>query len=82
MKKGNNSQSIGFFFGLFEESKEEYYYVTEYSIQQTYLEKIFNKFADNQGKTNNELEDINIIDENDENKIIVIDDDLFNNILI
>ena len=81
MKKGDNTQSIGFFFGLFEESKEECY-VTEYSIQQTSLEQIFNKFAANQGKDTKELEDVNIIDENDESKLIVIDDALFNNILI
>ena len=81
MKKGDNTQSIGFFFGLFEESKEECY-VTEYSIQQTSLEQIFNKFAANQGKDTKELEDVNILDENDESKLIVIDDALFNNILI
>ena len=77
MKKGNNTKSIGFFFGLFEESKEECH-VTEYSIQQTSLEQIFNKFAANQGKENKEVEENNILEEN---KLIVIDDALFNNIL-
>ena len=44
MKKGPNTNSIGFFFGLFEKHKEECF-VTEYSIQPTSLEQIFNKFA-------------------------------------
>ena len=77
MKKGNNTQSIGFFFGLFEESKEECH-VTEYSIQQTSLEQIFNKFASIQGKVNKDIEEQNILEED---KKIVIDDELFNNIL-
>jgi ATP-binding cassette subfamily A (ABC1) protein 3 len=77
MKKGNNTKSIGFFFGLFEESKEECN-VTEYSIQQTSLEQIFNKFASNQGKVNNEIEQEKMLVEN---KNIIIDDALFNNLL-
>ena len=77
MKKGNNTQSIGFFFGLFEESKEECH-VTEYSIQQTSLEQIFNKFASIQGKVNKDIKEKNILEED---KKIVIDDELFNNIL-
>jgi len=44
MKKGLKTKSIGFFFGLFEQHKEECF-VTEYSIQPTSLEQIFNKFA-------------------------------------
>ena len=52
MKKSkSNNYSIGFFFGLYEESKEECF-ITEYSIQQTSLEQIFNKFSMNQGKNN------------------------------
>ena len=47
-KKEENNKSIGYLFGLFEIHKEECY-VTEYSIQQTSLEQIFNKFAENQG---------------------------------
>ena len=47
MKKGPNTKSIGFFFGLFEEEKEECF-ITEYSIKQTSLEQIFNKFAKDQ----------------------------------
>ena len=77
MKKGNDVKSIGFFFGLFEENKEECH-VTEYSIQQTSLEQIFNKFAANQGKINSNLDEENILEEN---KLIIIDDTLFNNLL-
>jgi ATP-binding cassette subfamily A (ABC1) protein 3 len=47
-KKQDDNKSIGYLFGLFEIHKEECY-VTEYSIQQTSLEQIFNKFAENQG---------------------------------
>ena len=47
-KKKENNKSIGYLFGLFETHKEECY-VTEYSIQPTSLEQIFNKFAENQG---------------------------------
>ena len=50
MKKEHSNKSIGFFFGLFEEGKESCF-VTEYSIQKTSLEQIFNKFAASQGKT-------------------------------
>ena len=46
-KKENDDKSIGFLFGLFETHKEECF-ITEYSIQQTSLEQIFNKFAENQ----------------------------------
>ena len=71
MKKENNDKSIGFFFGLFEQYKESCF-VTEYSIQQTSLEQIFNKFAANQGKNKLELEQDDIIEE--DNKNIVIDE--------
>jgi ATP-binding cassette subfamily A (ABC1) protein 3 len=48
MKKlDNENKSIGYLFGLFETHKEECF-ITEYSIQQTSLEQIFNKFAENQ----------------------------------
>ena len=48
MKKlENENKSIGYLFGLFETHKEECF-ITEYSIQQTSLEQIFNKFAENQ----------------------------------
>ena len=48
MKKNKSKNiSIGYLFGLFELHKEECF-ITEYSIQQTSLEQIFNKFAQNQ----------------------------------
>ncbi len=71
MKKENSDKSIGFFFGLYEESKEKYF-VTEYSIQQTSLEQIFNKFAQNQGKTNRHVEGNDEV--KDDKKNILIDD--------
>ena len=46
-KKEEDNKSIGYLFGLFETHKEECF-ITEYSIQQTSLEQIFNKFAENQ----------------------------------
>ena len=47
LKKGPNTKSIGFFFGLFEKHKEECF-ITEYSIQPTSLEQIFNKISQEQ----------------------------------
>ena len=47
IKKSENDKSIGFLFGLFEDGKDECH-ITEYSIQLTSLEQIFNKFAANQ----------------------------------
>ena len=76
LKKGKEQKSIGFFFGLFEEAKDECH-ITEYSIQQTSLEQIFNKFAANQGKAQKDLENINI---DDEKKGIIIDDNLVNSL--
>ena len=73
MKKEHSDKSIGFFFGLFDESKEKYF-VTEYSIQQTSLEQIFNKFAANQGKTKKQLEEKKNEDDQDQKKNIIIDD--------
>ena len=49
IKKSENGISIGFLFGLFESLRNECH-VTEYSIQQTSLEQIFNQFAARQGK--------------------------------
>ena len=54
MKKEENSKSIGFLFTLLEKDKEKCE-ITEYSIQQTSLEQIFNKFAENQGKTEEDI---------------------------
>ena len=74
--KGKEQKSIGFLFGLFEEKKDECH-VTEYSLQQTSLEQIFNKFAASQGKNNNEDTNIKL----EENDGIVIDENLLNNLL-
>ena len=71
LKRGENSKSIGFLFGLFESEKDECH-VTEYSIQPTSLEQIFNKFAAKQG---HDEEAINVEQEKTE---IVVDDELIN----
>ena len=71
MKKEENSKSIGFLFTLLEKEKDNCE-ITEYSIQQTSLEQIFNKFAENQGKTEEDIK-------NSEAKIeIQINDELIN----
>ena len=71
MKKENSDKTIGFFFGIYEQRKEKYF-VTEYSIQQTSLEQIFNKFATNQGKNRkkDELEE-NVEFKEDKKNILV-----------
>jgi len=46
-KKKDEKKSIGHLFGLYDIHKDECF-VTEYSIQQTSLEQIFNKFAQGQ----------------------------------
>ena len=73
--KGKEQKSIGFFFGLFEQKKEECH-ITEYSIQQTSLEQIFNKFAAKQGK---HKEDIQMEEKADNG--IIIDENLFNKLV-
>ena len=82
MKKEHSNKSIGFFFGLFEEGKESCF-VTEYSIQKTSLEQIFNKFAASQGKTKEQMEENNDNDNNivTESKNIVVNDDLVKKLL-
>ena len=54
IKKSSDSKSIGFLFTLLEKEKDVCD-ITEYSIQQTSLEQIFNKFAENQGKTEEDI---------------------------
>ena len=54
IKKSENAKSIGFLFTLLETQKDPCQ-ITEYSIQQTSLEQIFNKFAQNQGKTEEDI---------------------------
>ena len=78
MKKEHSDKSIGFFFGLFEESKESCF-VTEYSIQKTSLEQIFNKFAANQGKTKEQVDDKQ--SDVEESKNIIVDDNLINRLI-
>ena len=50
--------------------------MTEYSIQQTSLEQIFNKFASNQGKKFEGFNDEDFLKR--ESKSIIIDDNLLN----
>ena len=80
MKKNNETKSIGFFFGLFEDNKNDSY-VTEYSIHQTSLEQIFNRFDSNKEKNSEGKKN----EENDEDEIknveIVINDDVYNTLL-
>ena len=93
-KKKENNKSIGYLFSLFETYKEECY-ITEYSLQQTSLEEIFNKFGENYYsqleedlKIEIKPEDIenNIIDDeikrkNLESKKNVLTDELFSKLL-
>ena len=82
MKKSNETKSIGFFFGLFESCKEENF-VTEYSVQQTSLEQIFNQFASKQNKSKKKDEANDDGDDDAKNKKneILIDDNLLNSLL-
>ena len=78
-KKNEDNKSIGYLFGLFETYKEECY-ITEYSLQETSLEQIFNKFAQKQGKSKEQIyEDDNTEDENKKN--IIIDDVLIKKLI-
>ena len=54
IKKTKDAKTIGFLFSLLEKEKENFE-ITEYSIQQTSLEQIFNIFAENQGKTEEDI---------------------------
>ena len=73
MKKGKETKSIGFFYGLFEKNREECY-ISEYSIQMTSIEQIFNELISNHNKNSKDSIDNNLIEE----KNIIIDDRLFN----
>ena len=79
LKKGKNSKSIGFLFGLFESVKDEYN-ITEYSIQQTSLEQIFNMFAVEQGK-NKDNPIVNLEEEGKKTEIL-INDEIINNLIL
>ncbi len=72
IKKSQNGKSIGFLFGLFENLRNECH-VTEYSIQQTSLEQIFNQFAARQGKKDDQ--------EIEKKTEIIIDDNLLKRLL-
>ena len=83
MKKNNNTKSIGFFFGLFENNKDNCH-VTEYSIQQTSLEQIFNMFEDKQRKANLANKQNNndqLIEEEIQKEEIIINDEVYNALL-
>ena len=80
MKKNNETKSIGFFFGLFEDNKNNCY-VTEYSIHQTSLEQIFNRFDSNKGKKSENKENEGADEEEIKNVEIVINDDVYNSLL-
>ena len=83
MKKGPKTKSIGFFFGLFEKYKEKCF-VTEYSIQQTSLEQIFNMFAKEQIGVKNIKLDKNKEknkEKNVDNNEIIVDNKLLEKIL-
>ena len=83
MKKGPKTKSIGFFFGLFEKHKEECS-VTEYTIQQTSLEQIFNMFAKKQTniksitEKNKDVENNSDIDSKNE---ILINNEIINKLV-
>jgi ATP-binding cassette subfamily A (ABC1) protein 3 len=86
MKKGENTKSIGFFFGLFEKHKEECF-VTEYSMQPTSLEQIFNKFAKDQIAVQNsekkkKNKDMEMQENKETNNDIFVNQELFNKILL
>ena len=71
-KKEEENKSIGFLFGLFETHKEECF-ITEYSLQQTSLEQIFNKFAENQGSQLKKREN-GVVEEGDVENIVMNND--------
>ena len=72
-----NKKVLDFYSDYLKKKKDEFH-VTEYCLQQTSLEQIFNTFAANQGKNNKE-EEANI--QLEENKGIVIDENLLQNLL-
>ena len=78
MKKNNDTKSIGFFFGLFESNKDDCF-VTEYSIQQTSLEQIFNMFEDQQRKLNKQ--NSNQTEDEIKKEEIIINDEVYNALL-
>lgn len=49
VKVSRDSYSIGFVFGMMEDLKQQYD-ISEYSVEQTSLEQIFNEFAQSKSK--------------------------------
>ena len=82
IKKTPESKSIGFLFGIVEKIKEECN-ITEYSIQPTSLEQIFNMFAASQGIVKTEDDDKNKQNDNllDEKVEIDIDEQILNELI-
>ena len=68
------------YLGLFEDNKNNCY-VTEYSIHQTSLEQIFNRFDSNKGKKSENKENEGADEEEIKNVEIVINDDVYNSLL-
>jgi ATP-binding cassette subfamily A (ABC1) protein 3 len=67
-KKHKGGKSIGYLFGLYENHKDACF-ITEYSIQQTSLEQIFNQFSQNQ-MSNMVQRNSTIVEEGDVENII------------
>ena len=76
INKEGFSKTIGFLFGLFEENKDECN-IIEYSIQETSLGQIFNKWSGNQDNS------VGIVEEQENywEENITIDDELLNSIV-
>ena len=84
--KKRSDKNIGRLLGIFENCKEKYY-VIDYSIKETYFDKIFNEIS-NSNKDNSNTHTIintdNIINTENEStnkNNIIIDDELFNELL-
>ena len=67
-KKHKGGKSIGYLFGLYESNKDACF-ITEYSIQQTSLEQIFNQFSQNQ-MSNMVQRNSTIVEEGDVENIV------------
>ena len=81
MRKGKETKSIGFFFGLFEQNKDECH-VSEYSIQLTSLEQIFNRLSNQYNNLGEKKKEKGTDIPEEGNNTIVIDDILLNNLYI
>ena len=63
MKKGKETKSIGFFYGIFEKNREKCN-ISEYSIQLTSLEQIINELISNQNKNKESINEKKLFEEN------------------